>query len=110
MTCSFINLCHDFIYRPRKLAGSVQVPPLIYGSYGGHNIEQWNFKPKLFPGRIRDKSSGRCLSVKNCELETGGGSNDDLTCVAVTTGRAPDANSSLADMLVTLNTGAFANA
>eukprot|EP01044_Picomonas_judraskeda_P006450 COSAG03_NODE_643_length_6532_cov_3.761387_2_plen_630_part_00 len=62
------------------------------------------------PGRIRDKSSGRCLSVKNCELETGGGSNDDLTCVAVTTGRAPDANSSLADMLVTLNTGAFANA
>jgi hypothetical protein len=40
-------------------------------------------------GRIRDKASGRCLSVKNCELETGGGSNDDRTCVAVATGKQP---------------------
>ena len=47
--------------------------------------------------------------VKNCELETAPSSGKPArTCVAVATGNAPDANSSLADMDIRLNTGDFA--
>lgn len=61
------------------------------------------------PGHIRDKASGFCLAVKNCELETAPSSGRPArTCVAVATGNAPDANSSLADMDIRLNTGDFA--
>lgn len=61
------------------------------------------------PGQIRDKATGLCLAVKNCELETAPSSSKPArTCVAVATGNAPDANSSLTDMDIRLNTGDFA--
>ena len=61
------------------------------------------------PGHIRDKATGLCLSVKNCQLETKPSSGKTTrTCAAVATGNAPDANSSLADMDIKLNTGDFA--
>lgn len=60
------------------------------------------------PGHIRDKASGLCLAVANCELEaTPSSAKPVRTCVAVATGNAPDANSSLADMDIRLNTGDF---
>ena len=74
------------------------------------NVHQ-QFEPvgKGKPGQIRDKASGRCLSVKTCEISTTP-ARPDRTCVAVDGGRAPYANSSLADMVIQLNTGDFAQA
>jgi hypothetical protein len=60
-------------------------------------------------GRIRDKATGLCMAIKDCKLETDArGGKPARTCVAVGTGNAPDANSSLAAMEIKLNTGDFA--
>ena len=59
------------------------------------------------PGQIRDKLTNRCLAIKDCVLDADP-KGPKRVCVAVESGRAPDANSSLADMMIQLNTGDFA--
>lgn len=59
------------------------------------------------PGQIKDKQTGRCVSVKTCEIAKAP-ARPDRSCVAVDGGRPPYANSSLADMVIQQNTGDFA--
>ena len=74
-------------------------------------LQQFEFENlKGAPGRIREKATGgRCLSIRSCDLDVSHQPDaPERVCVAVDSGRAPDANSSLAGMVIEQNTGDFA--
>ena len=70
-------------------------------------LQQFEVATDLKSGQIHDKLTGRCLAIKDCVLDVNP-KEASRVCEAVVSGRAPDANSSLAEMVIQLNTGDFA--